>query len=196
MHDGFRMIVARDGDRGCSPGTGTTGRTDILGKHDHEVQFYAFDMLAGDGDDMRRLPLSMRKANLQRVLARRPEGIFMATFEQGEIGPDLFRVACSMASKGSYRNTAIELTEPGAALGQGEKSDVTDNAEGETSRLVEAAYSSNQALIPALPMVLLGKAGLSVPAVMSVESANRSAAKAFASASVAKVLDILRWPFA
>jgi bifunctional non-homologous end joining protein LigD len=23
-------------------------------KHDHEVQFYAFDMLAGDGDDTRR----------------------------------------------------------------------------------------------------------------------------------------------
>jgi ATP-dependent DNA ligase len=31
-------------------------------KHDEEVQFYAFDMLAGEGDDMRSLPLSLRKA--------------------------------------------------------------------------------------------------------------------------------------
>jgi hypothetical protein len=27
------------------------------------------------GDDLRKLPLSMRKANLERLLARRPEGI-------------------------------------------------------------------------------------------------------------------------
>src|ERR1700735_3419713 len=47
-------------------------------KHDGEVQFYAFDMLAGEGDDMRRLPLSIRKANLARLLARRSDGIFIA----------------------------------------------------------------------------------------------------------------------
>jgi bifunctional non-homologous end joining protein LigD len=47
-----------------------------------------------DGDDLRNLPLSMRKANLARLLARRPDGIFNSDFEQGEIGPDLFRAAC------------------------------------------------------------------------------------------------------
>jgi bifunctional non-homologous end joining protein LigD len=57
------------------------------------VQLYAFDILALDGDDLRRLPLSMRKTNLARLLARRPDGIFVAPFEQGEIGPDLFRAA-------------------------------------------------------------------------------------------------------
>ena len=40
-------------------------------KHDEEVQLYAFDMLAGDGDDLRGLPLSMRKANLARLAADR-----------------------------------------------------------------------------------------------------------------------------
>ena len=30
------------------------------------------------------------------LLARRPEGIFDAPFEQGEIDPDLFRAACNM----------------------------------------------------------------------------------------------------
>jgi hypothetical protein len=32
------------------------------------------------------LPLALRKANLERLLARRPDGIFAAPFEQGEIG--------------------------------------------------------------------------------------------------------------
>jgi bifunctional non-homologous end joining protein LigD len=36
----------------------------------------------------------MRKASLQRLLARRPDGIFVNPFERGEIGPDLFRAAC------------------------------------------------------------------------------------------------------
>jgi hypothetical protein len=40
-----------------------------------------------NGEDLRDLPLSMRKANPARLLARRPEGIFISEFEQGEIGP-------------------------------------------------------------------------------------------------------------
>jgi hypothetical protein len=31
---------------------------------------------------------------------RRPDGIFIAPFEQGEIGPDLFRAACGMGLEG------------------------------------------------------------------------------------------------
>jgi ATP-dependent DNA ligase len=69
-------------------------------QHDEEVQLYAFDVLAMDGDDLRQLPLSMRKTNLARLLARRPDGIFVAPFEQGEIGPDLFRAACRMGLEG------------------------------------------------------------------------------------------------
>ena len=68
-------------------------------KHDHEVQFCAFDILV-DGDDVRKLPLSMRKANLQRLLARRQEGIFVNPFERGEIGPDLFQAACRLGLEG------------------------------------------------------------------------------------------------
>ena len=83
---------------------GVDGRSDFdalhSGKYNEEVQLYAFDMLAGDGDDMRSLPLSMRKANLARLLARRTEGIFAAPFEQGEIGPDLFRKACEFGLEG------------------------------------------------------------------------------------------------
>ena len=70
------------------------------GKHNEEVQLCAFDVLAIDGDDLRSLPLSMRKANLSRLLARRPDGIFLSDFEQGEIGPDLFVAACQMGLEG------------------------------------------------------------------------------------------------
>ena len=38
--------------------------------------------------------------NLAHLLARRPDGIFVAPFEQGEIGPDLFRAACNMGVEG------------------------------------------------------------------------------------------------
>ena len=42
----------------------------------------------------------MRKINLARLLARRVDGIFLSDFEQGEIGPDLFRHVCLMGLEG------------------------------------------------------------------------------------------------
>ena len=51
-----------------------------------------------DGDDIRKLPLTMRKTNLARLLARRVDGIFISDFERGEIG--LFRHACLMGLEG------------------------------------------------------------------------------------------------
>jgi ATP-dependent DNA ligase len=70
------------------------------GRHNEEVQLCAFDVLAMDGDDLRKLPLSMRKTNLARLLHGRPDGIFISEFEQGEIGPDLFRKACEFGLEG------------------------------------------------------------------------------------------------
>ncbi len=136
-HDGYRLIVYRDGARvrlftrnghdwsgrypliqeaalrhrsasfvldGEAVLLGVDGRSDFDGlhsrRHDAEVQFYAFDMLVGDGDDLRRLPLSMRKANLAKLLRRRVDGIFLSNFEEGEIGPDLFRHACQLGLEG------------------------------------------------------------------------------------------------
>ena len=46
-------------------------------QHDDEVQFYAFDVLSLDGDDLRKLPLTLRKSNLARLLARRSDGILL-----------------------------------------------------------------------------------------------------------------------
>jgi ATP-dependent DNA ligase len=50
---------------------GVDGRSDFSSlhsrRHEAEVQFYAFDILSSDSEDLRRLPLSMRKANLARL---------------------------------------------------------------------------------------------------------------------------------
>jgi len=59
-----------------------------------------------------RLPLSTRKTNLARLLARRPDGIFVAPFEQSEIGPDLFRAACGMGLEGLVSKRAMSPFDP------------------------------------------------------------------------------------
>lgn len=69
-------------------------------KHDADVQLCAFDLLAEGGDDLRKLPLHLRKTALDRLLARRPEGIFVSPIERGEIGPELFQAACRMGLEG------------------------------------------------------------------------------------------------
>ena len=159
-HDGYRLIVQRDGQRvrlftrnghdwsgrfpliteaalrhrsssfvldGEAVLLGVDGISDFNGlhsrKHDDEVMFYAFDILVSDGEDLRKLPLHLRKNNLARLLARRVNGIFLADFEQGEIGPDLFRHACLMGLGG----LGIEAQRPAlpcwplSALGQGQE---------------------------------------------------------------------------
>jgi bifunctional non-homologous end joining protein LigD len=108
---GYRLRAERDGDRvrpitrggydwtkrypwiveaalPCTPASTMT------------MQLYAFDILSLDSDDLRALPLSMHKVNLERLLARRPQDIFLNSFEHGEIGPDLFRKACEFGLEG------------------------------------------------------------------------------------------------
>jgi bifunctional non-homologous end joining protein LigD len=69
-------------------------------QHDDDAQLYAFDYVALTGDDLRALPLHLRKTNLAQLLRGRPDGIFVAPFERGEIGPDLFDAACDMGLEG------------------------------------------------------------------------------------------------
>src|SRR5258706_9965201 len=126
-HDGYRLIVQREGKRvrlftrngddwtdrypliveaalknrsrsfvidGEAVLLGVDGISDFNGlhsrRHNDEGQLYAFDMLVDGGDDIRALPLQLRKNNLASLLRRRVDGIHLAPFEQGEIGPDLF----------------------------------------------------------------------------------------------------------
>lgn len=70
------------------------------GKYNDDAQLYAFDIIALDGEDLRPLQLDQRKTKLAKLLERRPEGIFVAPFERGEIGPELFKAACGMELEG------------------------------------------------------------------------------------------------
>jgi ATP-dependent DNA ligase len=136
-HDGYRLIVQREGERvrlftrnghdwtdrhpriveaalrnrqasfvidGEAVLLGVDGVSDFNGlhsrRHNDEVQLYAFDILALGGEGLRALPLHLRKNNLARLLARRPDGIFISQYERGEIGPDLFRQACKFGLEG------------------------------------------------------------------------------------------------
>lgn len=136
-HDGYRLIVQRDGKRvrlwtrnghdwsdkyplitaaalrirstsfvldGEAVLLGVDGISDFDGlhsrRHNDEVQFYAFDIMVDGGNDIRALPLHLRKNSLARLLARRVDGIFVSDFEQGEIGPDLYRHACLLGLEG------------------------------------------------------------------------------------------------
>src|SRR5262249_57414188 len=83
------------------------------GRHNERAHLYAFDMLAGDGEDHRQLPLSLRKTNLARLLKQRIPGVFIAEYEQGEIGRDLFRVACNMGLEGIVSKRCDRAYTPG-----------------------------------------------------------------------------------
>jgi bifunctional non-homologous end joining protein LigD len=69
-------------------------------KHDKRAMLCAFDMLAGDGEDLRGFPLALRKGGLAQLLADQVDGIFIAEYEQGDIGDVLFKIACNMGLEG------------------------------------------------------------------------------------------------
>jgi bifunctional non-homologous end joining protein LigD len=52
------------------------------------------------GSDPFELPLLARKERRAPLLPRRSNGIFTGSFEQGAIGPDLFRKACELGLEG------------------------------------------------------------------------------------------------
>ena len=83
-------------------------------KRDAEVQLYAFDCLAVAGEDTRHLPLSMRKTNLEQLVAPSLDGISVAPFDQGEIGPDLFRPPATWGLRAWSRSEPIGPIVPDA----------------------------------------------------------------------------------
>jgi bifunctional non-homologous end joining protein LigD len=84
-------------------------------KHDKRAMLYAFDLLAGDGEDLRTLPLALRKAGLAELLSDQVDGIFVAEYEQGEIGGVLFQVPVTWGSKALSRSDLIGPMAPAGA---------------------------------------------------------------------------------
>jgi len=81
---------------------GADGVSDFaaLHKHSEQAQLYAFDMLAGDGEDHRDALVAQGQPRPASLKSKPVDGIFKAHFEHGEIGPDLFRAACRMGLEG------------------------------------------------------------------------------------------------
>jgi bifunctional non-homologous end joining protein LigD len=77
-------------------------------RHDAAVFLYAFDLLALNGDDLRREPLAVRKATLASVLAKAAPGLRFNEHLEHHDGETVFRHACKMGLEGivSKRKTS------------------------------------------------------------------------------------------
>ena len=69
-------------------------------RHDARVFLYAFDLIALDGDDLRRDPLEVRKATLRSVLAKAAPGLSFNEHLEHEDGEAVFRHACKLGLEG------------------------------------------------------------------------------------------------
>jgi hypothetical protein len=54
---------------------------------------------------------------MRLLLARPPDGIFVAPTEQGEIGPDLFRAACDRGLEGLVSKRTVRIRLAGRSIG-------------------------------------------------------------------------------
>jgi bifunctional non-homologous end joining protein LigD len=66
-------------------------------RHDADVFMWAFDLIELNGDDLRRDPLAVRKATLERVLARAASGLRFNEHLDHEDGLLVFHHAASSA---------------------------------------------------------------------------------------------------
>ena len=136
---------------------GVDGRSDFdalhSGQQDEQVQFYAFDMLAGDGDDMRSLPLSLRKSNLARLVARDLMASLSHRSNPARSAPIYSEPRVRWNSRAWYRSPGIVLTElDGHRIGCERGDD-----QGEGSRMVERVEKSGEREEEKIWMIELAK---------------------------------------
>jgi bifunctional non-homologous end joining protein LigD len=67
---------------------------------DDSVFLYAFDLIELDGDDLRHVPLTVRKTMLAHVLARAAPGLRLNEHLDEEDGPPVFQHACQLGLEG------------------------------------------------------------------------------------------------
>jgi bifunctional non-homologous end joining protein LigD len=152
-HDGYRLIVQREGSRvrlftrngndwtaryplivqaalknrrtsfvidGEAVLLGVDGISDFNGlhsrRHDDEVQLYAFDILSLEGDDLRGLPLHLRKIKLARLLAGGPRGFSFLTTNWARLDLIYSCKPASSALRASSQSGAIVHTAAAARL--------------------------------------------------------------------------------
>jgi bifunctional non-homologous end joining protein LigD len=73
---------------------------------------WAFDLIELNGDDLRRDPLAVRKATLERMLARTAPGIRFNEHLDEEDGPLVFEHACKLGLEGIVSKRKDHATGP------------------------------------------------------------------------------------
>jgi bifunctional non-homologous end joining protein LigD len=63
------------------------------------VFLYGFDLLAIDGEDLRRQPWEIRRATLTRLLLKARPGVRLSEHLDGD-GETIFRHACALGAEG------------------------------------------------------------------------------------------------
>src|SRR6185437_6537906 len=109
-------IVALDHDG--APDFSTLQAAISDGKTDNLI-FYAFDLLFAEGEDLRRVPLADRKAQLKRILAARTKGKsgqarrirYVEHFESG--GDAVLQSACKLSLEGIVSKNLSSLYQSG-----------------------------------------------------------------------------------
>jgi bifunctional non-homologous end joining protein LigD len=69
-------------------------------RHNGSVFLYAFDLIALNGDNLRREPLAVRKATLASMLAKAAAGLWLNEHMEHDDGEVVFRHACKMGLEG------------------------------------------------------------------------------------------------
>ena len=85
------------------------------GRHNERAQLYAFDMLAGDGEDQRQLPLSLRKTNPHACSGAASPVYSLPSTSRAESAGIYSASPVVWASKASCRSAAIAPTRPANA---------------------------------------------------------------------------------
>ena len=151
-HDGYRLIVVRDGARAAvhpqrprldeALSADRRGRAEepsnlvrdrrrgraarrrwhlrfqwaALPQHDDEVQLYAFDILALGGDDLRKLPLALRKTNLAGCWRGGRKAFSSATLSKARLARTSFAPPATSVWRAWFRSAAIAPTAPAGLL--------------------------------------------------------------------------------
>jgi len=92
--------VIIDGEAVCCDENGIASFNRIRYRNDDAVFLYAFDLIALDGDDLRRHPLTVRKATLASVLAKAAPGLRYNQHMEHDDGETVFRHACQLGLEG------------------------------------------------------------------------------------------------
>ncbi|WP_312014597.1 MULTISPECIES: hypothetical protein [unclassified Bradyrhizobium] len=143
-HDGYRMIVQREGTRvrlftrndydwsdkyplvteaalrimsfvldDEAVLLGVDGISDFDGLHSNdEVQFYAFDLLVTDGDNIRKLPLTMRKTTSPGCLRGVSTVSSSPTSNVARSGQSFSGTPALWGLRARCRSSSIDLTRP------------------------------------------------------------------------------------